>query len=128
MVNLKYFDFFIMLVISMSSIALAAEDPVEEDSTRNKILNHFDYAFTGVFTIEMLLKVVDLGIILHPGSYLREFWNVMDAVVVICAAVSFGFDMRYVPTVLRHPLVYRSIFRMIQSTETFPITHISDRI
>ncbi|EAA44910.4 AGAP002578-PA [Anopheles gambiae str. PEST] len=92
-VNLRYFDFFIMVVISLSSIALAAEDPVEEDSPRNKILNFFDYAFTGVFTIEMLLKIVDLGVILHPGSYLREFWNVMDAVVVICAAVSFGFDM-----------------------------------
>lgn len=85
-----------MVVISLSSIALAAEDPVEEKSTRNKILNYFDYAFTGVFTIEMLLKVVDLGVILHPGSYLREFWNIMDAVVVICAAVSFGFDMSYV--------------------------------
>uniref|UniRef100_A0A1B0EZA3 EF-hand domain-containing protein n=2 Tax=Lutzomyia longipalpis TaxID=7200 RepID=A0A1B0EZA3_LUTLO len=93
MVNLHYFDFFIMVVISLSSIALAAEDPVEEESTRNKVLNYFDYAFTGVFTIEMLLKIVDLGIILHPGSYLREFWNIMDAVVVICAAVSFGFDM-----------------------------------
>lgn len=80
----------------MSSIALAAEDPVEEKSYRNTVLNYFDYAFTGVFTIEMLLKVVDLGVILHPGSYLREFWNVMDAVVVICAAVSFGFDMRWV--------------------------------
>ncbi|XP_055541645.1 voltage-dependent calcium channel type A subunit alpha-1-like isoform X13 [Wyeomyia smithii] len=92
-VNLRYFDFFIMVVISLSSIALAAEDPVDEESDRNRILNFFDYAFTGVFTIEMLLKIVDLGVILHPGSYLREFWNIMDAVVVICAAVSFGFDM-----------------------------------
>ncbi|XP_046399409.1 voltage-dependent calcium channel type A subunit alpha-1-like [Ischnura elegans] len=92
-VNLPYFDFFIMVVISLSSIALAAEDPVEEESVRNKILNYFDYAFTGVFTIEMILKIVDLGIILHPGSYLREFWNIMDAVVVVCAAVSFAFDM-----------------------------------
>lgn len=92
-VNLKYFDFFIMVVISLSSIALACEDPVDEESKNNKILNYFDYAFTCVFTMELLLKVVDLGIILHPGSYLREFWNIMDAVVVICAAVSFGFDM-----------------------------------
>lgn len=92
-VNLRYFDFFIMIVISLSSIALAAEDPVREHSSRNEILNYFDYAFTGVFTIEMLLKIVDLGVILHPGSYLREFWNIMDAVVVVCAAVSFGFDM-----------------------------------
>uniref|UniRef100_W8AJD7 Voltage-dependent calcium channel type A subunit alpha-1 n=1 Tax=Ceratitis capitata TaxID=7213 RepID=W8AJD7_CERCA len=92
-VNLRYFDFFIMIVISLSSMALAAEDPVREHSPRNEILNYFDYAFTGVFTMEMLLKIVDLGVILHPGSYLREFWNIMDAVVVVCAAVSFGFDM-----------------------------------
>ncbi|KAG6457066.1 hypothetical protein O3G_MSEX010098 [Manduca sexta] len=92
-VNLRYFDFFIMVVICMSSAALAAEDPVDEDSGRNKILNYFDYAFTGVFTVEMLLKIVDLGILFHPGAYLRDLWNIMDAAVVICALVSFGFEI-----------------------------------
>ncbi|XP_039288587.1 voltage-dependent calcium channel type A subunit alpha-1 isoform X2 [Nilaparvata lugens] len=92
-VNMKYFDFFIMLVICMSSIALAAEDPVVEKSDWNDYLNYLDYAFTCVFTIELLLKVLDMGIILHPGSYLREFWNIMDAVVVICAGVSLAFDL-----------------------------------
>lgn len=82
-----------MVVICLSSIALATEDPVDENSPRNTVLNYFDYAFTGVFTIEMILKVIDLGIILHPGSYLREFWNIMDAVVVICAGVSMGFEL-----------------------------------
>ncbi|KAK7007293.1 hypothetical protein SK128_018339, partial [Halocaridina rubra] len=84
-VNLRYFDVFIMIVISLSSIALASEDPVREDSDINQILNYFDYAFTGVFAIEMILKVIDLGVIFHPGSYLRDFWNIMDSVVVICA-------------------------------------------
>ena len=46
-----------MFVISLSSIALAAEDPVCETSFRNYVLNMFDYAFTGVFTVEMVLKV-----------------------------------------------------------------------
>lgn len=46
-----------MIVISASSIALAAEDPVKEHSLRNLILEYFDYAFTGVFTVEMVLKV-----------------------------------------------------------------------
>ncbi|CAH0559083.1 unnamed protein product [Brassicogethes aeneus] len=91
-VNLRYFDFFIMVVICLSSMALAAEDPVVEKSFRNNILDKFDYAFTGVFAVEMFLKIVDLGVILHPGAYLREFWNIMDAVVVICALVSMGFD------------------------------------
>ncbi|CAL8071002.1 unnamed protein product [Calicophoron daubneyi] len=88
-VNLRYFDLFIMIVICASSIALAAEDPVSENSRRNTILEHFDYAFTGVFTVELVLKVVDLGVILHPGSYFRDAWNVLDAIVVFCALVAF---------------------------------------
>ena len=46
-----------MIVICASSIALAAEDPVHENSPRNRILNGFDFVFTGVFTVEMVLKV-----------------------------------------------------------------------
>ncbi|XP_060591923.1 voltage-dependent calcium channel type A subunit alpha-1-like isoform X8 [Ruditapes philippinarum] len=90
-VNLRYFDLFIMVVISASSIALAAEDPVDEQSEHNKILNYFDYVFTGVFTIELILKIVDLGIILHPRAYCRDPWNILDATVVICALVAFFF-------------------------------------
>uniref|UniRef100_T1IJS6 EF-hand domain-containing protein n=1 Tax=Strigamia maritima TaxID=126957 RepID=T1IJS6_STRMM len=90
-VNLKYFDFFIMLVIALSSIALAAEDPVDEESPRNAILEYFDVVFTGVFTVEMVLKVVDLGVIFHPGSYIRDLWNILDAIVVVVALVGFAF-------------------------------------
>ncbi|KAK7579828.1 hypothetical protein V9T40_000457 [Parthenolecanium corni] len=92
-VNLKYFDMFIMVVIVLSSMALATEDPVDEKSERNKYLNHLDHCFTGVFAVEMFLKVIDLGIILHPGSYLREFWNFLDAIVVICALVSLAIEI-----------------------------------
>ena len=38
-------------------------------------------------------QVIDLGVIAHPGSYLRDVWNLMDAVVVICACISFVFVM-----------------------------------
>ncbi|CAF3417815.1 unnamed protein product, partial [Rotaria sp. Silwood2] len=70
-VTLRYFDLLIMIVICLSSISLAAEDPVHENSTRNLVLNYLDYAFTGVFTVELLLKIVDLGVVLHEGSYCR---------------------------------------------------------
>lgn len=62
----------------------------------NQVLDKFDHAFTCVFAIEMILKIIDLGIICHPGSYLREFWNIMDAVVVLCAVFSFAFKFVYV--------------------------------
>lgn len=50
-----------MIVICLSSISLAAEDPVHENSRRNLILNYLDYAFTGVFTVELFLKVHECG-------------------------------------------------------------------
>ena len=46
-----------MIIIILSSIALAAEDPVQEQSERNHILTYFDYVFTGIFAVEMFLKV-----------------------------------------------------------------------
>jgi hypothetical protein len=45
-----------MIVICASSIALATEEPVREGAFRNIILNYFDYVFTAVFTIEMILN------------------------------------------------------------------------
>ena len=46
-----------MFVIVLSSIALASEDPVNENSDRNILLGKADYAFTAIFTFECCLKV-----------------------------------------------------------------------
>ena len=46
-----------MLVIGLSSAALATEDPVDEHSAINEFLNKMDYGFTAVFTFEMIIKV-----------------------------------------------------------------------
>ena len=53
----KYFEMMVMTVICLSSVSLAAEDPVDEENPRNKVLQYMDYCFTGVFACEMLLKV-----------------------------------------------------------------------
>ncbi|XP_056608758.1 voltage-dependent P/Q-type calcium channel subunit alpha-1A isoform X5 [Triplophysa dalaica] len=90
-VTLRYFEMCILLVIAMSSIALAAEDPVWPESPRNNVLRYFDYVFTGVFTFEMLIKMVDLGLLMHPGSYFRDLWNILDFIVVSGALVAFAF-------------------------------------
>uniref|UniRef100_A0A6I8NMN1 Voltage-dependent R-type calcium channel subunit alpha n=1 Tax=Ornithorhynchus anatinus TaxID=9258 RepID=A0A6I8NMN1_ORNAN len=89
-VNLRYFEMCILLVIAASSIALAAEDPVLTNSERNKVLRYFDYVFTGVFTFEMIIKMIDQGLILQDGSYFRDLWNILDFVVVVGALVAFA--------------------------------------
>ena len=35
------------------------------------------------------LQILDQGFVLHPGAYMRDFWNVMDITVVSCALTSF---------------------------------------
>ncbi|KAA0707598.1 Voltage-dependent P/Q-type calcium channel subunit alpha-1A [Triplophysa tibetana] len=89
--TLRYFEMCILSVIAMSSIALAAEDPVSPESPRNNVLRYFDYVFTGVFTFEMLIKMVVLGLVFHEGSYFRDLWNFLDFVVVSGALVAFAF-------------------------------------
>lgn len=170
LVNLRYFDDFILAVILISSVLLAVEDPVRPDTPRNKVcllacavdvlnsflifiqfikfccfftllerrhliinyfrlqfhsfalsqvLRYFDYGITAIFALEVLVKVsgdkilqfqiliqqknhlltllfplsfffffskkmIDLGVILHKGSYLRSGWNIIDAFVVSC--------------------------------------------
>ncbi|XP_053096179.1 voltage-dependent N-type calcium channel subunit alpha-1B isoform X4 [Pangasianodon hypophthalmus] len=89
-VNLRYFEMCILVVITMSSIALAAEDPVNAAAFRNNVLKYLDYIFTGVFTFEMVIKMIDLGLLLHPGSYFRDLWNILDFIVVSGALVAFA--------------------------------------
>ena len=39
--------------------------------------------FMGIFTVEMVTKIVAMGFVLHPDSYLRNAWNIMDFIVVV---------------------------------------------
>lgn len=76
LVTKPLFDVFIMFVILLSSAALAAEDPVQENAPRNKMLSKFDYGFTAIFFIECLLKVgkrLDHIYLIEPSFQLERF-------------------------------------------------------
>lgn len=82
---MKYFDFIIMAVISMSSIALAAEDPVDENASQNFFLNKLDHAFTVVFTMEMVGHGHTRA---FPFDFALYFWR-QDGCMTL--KVLFGF-------------------------------------
>ena len=56
-----------------------------------QILNYFDYFFTSVFTVEVCLKVISYGFILHPGAFCRSGFNLLDLLVVAVSLISFIF-------------------------------------
>ncbi|XP_013916143.1 PREDICTED: voltage-dependent L-type calcium channel subunit alpha-1D-like isoform X2 [Thamnophis sirtalis] len=76
----------------LSSASLAAEDPIRSHSFRNNILGYFDYAFTAIFTVEILLKLTVFGAFLHKGSFCRNYFNLLDLLVVGVSLVSFGIQ------------------------------------
>uniref|UniRef100_A0A669DWU3 Voltage-dependent L-type calcium channel subunit alpha n=1 Tax=Oreochromis niloticus TaxID=8128 RepID=A0A669DWU3_ORENI len=73
----------ILVFIILSSCSLAAEDPIRAHSFRNNILGYADYAFTSIFTVEILLKMTVHGAFLHQGSFCRNWFNLLDLLVVI---------------------------------------------
>ncbi|CAG2216856.1 Voltage-dependent L-type calcium channel subunit alpha-1C,Dihydropyridine-sensitive L-type skeletal muscle calcium channel subunit alpha-1,Voltage-dependent R-type calcium channel subunit alpha-1E,Voltage-dependent L-type calcium channel subunit alpha-1S,Voltage-dependent N-type calcium channel subunit alpha-1B,Muscle calcium channel subunit alpha-1,Voltage-dependent calcium channel type D subunit alpha-1,Probable voltage-dependent N-type calcium channel subunit alpha-1B,Voltage-dependent L-type calcium ch len=90
--NHPYFGNVVLACIIISSGMLAAEDPLGFDKKRNSILNKFDYFFTTVFTIEILIKIVTYGLIWHKGSFCRSFFNILDLIVVAVSLISFIFQ------------------------------------
>ncbi|XP_077123184.1 voltage-dependent L-type calcium channel subunit alpha-1C isoform X8 [Ranitomeya variabilis] len=91
-VNNNIFTNLILFFILLSSISLAAEDPVKHYSFRNQILGNADYVFTSIFTLEIILKMTAYGAFLHKGSFCRNYFNILDLLVVSVSLISFGIQ------------------------------------
>uniref|UniRef100_UPI00398F61F7 voltage-dependent L-type calcium channel subunit alpha-1D n=1 Tax=Pristiophorus japonicus TaxID=55135 RepID=UPI00398F61F7 len=92
LINHHIFTNLILVFIMLSSISLAAEDPIRNHSFRNNILGYFDYAFTAIFTVEILFKMMTYGAFLHKGSFCRNYFNLLDILVVGVSLISFGIQ------------------------------------
>uniref|UniRef100_A0A673HKL4 Voltage-dependent L-type calcium channel subunit alpha n=1 Tax=Sinocyclocheilus rhinocerous TaxID=307959 RepID=A0A673HKL4_9TELE len=91
-INHTTFTNIILLFILLSSISLAAEDPIDPHSFRNKVLAYADIVFTTVFTIEIVLKMTVYGAFLHTGSFCRNSFNILDLIVVGVSLLSMGME------------------------------------
>ncbi|XP_047735515.1 voltage-dependent calcium channel type D subunit alpha-1 [Hyalella azteca] len=89
--NHSLFGNVILVCILISSGMLAAEDPLSSNSRRNQILNYFDIFFTSVFTVEICLKTITYGFVLHDGAFCRSAFNLLDLLVVAVSLISFSF-------------------------------------
>ena len=84
----KRFEYVIMCLIAISSGVMAYEAPsVTADAGTRAILEAVDYAFTAIFCLEMVLKLVAFGVWAGPYAYVRDGWNVLDGTIVVLAVV-----------------------------------------
>ncbi|KAK3261565.1 hypothetical protein CYMTET_29530, partial [Cymbomonas tetramitiformis] len=83
-----YFDTVIISFICINTVVLAVECPaLEEDKVAMKLFYVSDLFFTLLFVLEALLKIVSKGFCVHPRSYLRSGWNILDFVIVLTSMI-----------------------------------------
>ncbi|OAF66841.1 Mitochondrial folate transporter/carrier, partial [Intoshia linei] len=46
--------------------------------------------FLSIFCVEFILKVIAYGFLITPNGYLRNFWNIMDFIVVLTGLLSLS--------------------------------------
>ena len=87
------FDNLVIILILISTILLAIEDPYEYPLSRKKgIMEILDMILSFVFLFELLIKVVVYGFAFNgEDSYLKNSWNKMDFIIVFFSMVSIIF-------------------------------------
>jgi hypothetical protein len=61
------------------------------DGGGKDVINYFfqfRYGFLGIYTLELVLKVIAKGFAINKFSYLRNRWNILDFVVVTAGYIS----------------------------------------
>ncbi|GMH60361.1 hypothetical protein TrRE_jg11189 [Triparma retinervis] len=87
-----YFDQVVLVLIIISSITLAIDDPLgDPNGSQATVLKALDLLFTVLFILEMALKIISMGFVFQPRSYLRDGWNILDFVVV-CISILLLFS------------------------------------
>lgn len=46
-------------------------------------------AFTFIFLLECVLKILGMGFCLHKNSYMRDYWNWLDLIVVTVSVIGW---------------------------------------
>nr|XP_047135692.1 voltage-dependent L-type calcium channel subunit alpha-1D isoform X2 [Hydra vulgaris] len=93
----KLYEYFILLTIIITCIIMALDVPMpyESKSKISKFSDKAEYFFLVIFGLEALLKIIAKGFVIHPNSYLRSLWNVIDFfVVLISFTVLFQNQMK----------------------------------
>ncbi|KAA0147079.1 hypothetical protein FNF31_07654 [Cafeteria roenbergensis] len=89
------FEFVTLMLIIANSVVLAMANyavvtpsgQLDVADPFNRAISESELVFTLLFTVEMLLKIVAMGLVLGKGAYLRDAWNVLDCLVVVSGLV-----------------------------------------
>ncbi|XP_078257299.1 voltage-dependent T-type calcium channel subunit alpha-1G isoform X3 [Rhinoraja longicauda] len=87
-----------MLVILLNCVTLGMFQPCKDstcESERCKILKGFDDFIFAFFAMEMIAKMIALGIF-GPKCYLGDTWNRLDFFIVVAGMLEYSLDLQNV--------------------------------
>ena len=107
------------MAIAINSLLLAIYDYKDRDneSDYNKNCERFSTGFTIFFTCEFVIKILAMGFVVHRNSYLRDYWNWLDTLVVI---VGFTELMPFMNVASLRSLRVLRVLRPLRSISAFP--------
>lgn len=88
------FDNFITFLIVANCVFLAIDGPTDPYdpnnlTTKQTAIYWAEYIFLGLFTMEMILKIIGFGFCFGPNTYMKNSWNWLDFSVVIIGYLGF---------------------------------------
>lgn len=111
----QYFDYFIMLCVILNTLILALDGLVSAED--EEALDDFNLIFTIIFTVDMGLKLIGMGVV----DYIRDTMNIFDGVIVILSLVELAITTGKKKSAI-------SAFRSVRIFRTFRVLRVTKLI
>ncbi|TRZ09477.1 hypothetical protein HGM15179_017628 [Zosterops borbonicus] len=85
-VHFKLFSMFIMITILTNCVFMTLSNPPAWSK-------NVEYAFTGIYTFESLIKILSRGFCIDDFTFLRDPWNWLDFMVISMAYITEFVDL-----------------------------------
>ena len=85
------FDNLSFLVVTANTIIILISDPTDPKNLGNVT----DRYFLFFYTLEVILKIISFTFISAEDAYLKDYWNILDFIVVIVGWASFILELLF---------------------------------
>ena len=91
------FENMVLFLIFLSSIKLIIDTYVEDNSLEYKFLYIFEILLTICFSIEAFVRIITDGVFIGRESYLRDYYNLLDFILLVSSISSLLIDQIDLP-------------------------------
>ncbi|XP_063710219.1 sodium channel protein 1 brain-like isoform X3 [Symsagittifera roscoffensis] len=107
----EFFDYLVILCILANCVFLTLKEPVEEA----------EYFFQAFYTVEMTIRILARGFVMHKHTYLRDPWNFLDFFVVMIGYVIIVLETTRANPNFSFNVAALRTFRVLRALKTISI-------